>query len=252
MFIDTHCHVYSEYYDNIDSVISDAKEKEVNYIISSSVDKNTSSELLNLCQKYHTMYITLGIHPENINYTLEDLAFIENNLSNSKVVAIGEIGLDYHYENYDKAAQLSLFERQLSLAQRYKLPVVIHSRDATLDTINTLKKYKVKGVIHSFSGSYETALEYIKMGFKLGVNGVVTFKNSHIKEVIKKVGIKNFILETDSPYLTPEPLRGKKNSPANIEHIVNFLTNYLDISKEELANITNKNVLEIFTKLKQH
>ena len=250
MFIDTHCHLYSEYYDNIANVLSKAKEKGINYIISSAVDKKTSAELIELSHKYSNMFITLGIHPENINYLKEDLTFIENNLNNPKVVAIGEIGLDYHYDGYDKIKQIDLFEKQLILAEKYNLPVVVHSRDATMDTINVLKKYHIKGVIHSFSGSYETALEYIKMGFKLGINGVVTFKNAHIKEVIQKVGIENFVLETDSPYLTPEPLRGKKNSPENIEHIVNFLTNYLQITKEDIESITNKNVQEIFPKIK--
>ena len=134
----------------------------------------------------------------------------------------------------------------MDLAERYNVPVIVHSREATLDTIECLKKYRVRGVIHSFSGSYETAIIYIKMGFLLGINGVVTFKNCNSIDMIKKIGIKHIILETDSPYLTPVPYRGKKNYPSHVIDIVNFLVEKLNISEEEIASITENNIKEIF------
>src|SRR5699024_6836671 len=159
----------------------------------------------------------LGIHPEYVeNYTLDDIKFIEDNLNNPKIVAIGEIGLDYHYSKENKEEQIKLLELQLKLAEKYGVPVIIHSREATEDTINTLKKYKVRGVIHSFSGSLETAKIYIKMGYLLGINGVVTFKNCNLKDVLKEIPIENIVLETDSPYLTPVPFRGKQNNSSHI------------------------------------
>lgn len=250
MLIDTHAHIYSEYYDDIEEVIKQSNSNHVDIIINSGVDGKTNKEILALSKKHSNIYITLGVHPENANnYTLNDIKYIEDNLNNKNVVAIGEIGLDYHYENYNKEEQIKLFEIQLDLAQKYNVPVVIHSREATLDTINILKKYSLKGVIHSFSGSYEVALEYIKMGFKLGINGVVTFKNAHIKEVIKKIGLEHFVLETDSPYLTPTPLRGKINYPGYINLIADFLSDYLCVSKNEIASITSKNVTSTFDKI---
>jgi len=235
---------------NIDEIIQLSHNNQVDYIINSGVNMKTNQEILALSNKHYNMFITLGIHPEYEDSYLEsDIKFIENNLQNKKVIAIGEIGLDYHYDGYNKQRQIELFCKQLELAEKYRLPVVIHSRDAVQDTLNILKKYKLKGVIHSFSGSLETAKEYIKMGYKLGINGVVTFKNAHIKEVVRTLGIENFLLETDSPYLTPEPYRGKKNFPGNIKHIVSFLEEYLELSSEEISKITNENVMSIFDKI---
>ncbi|MBE6148756.1 MAG: TatD family deoxyribonuclease [Firmicutes bacterium] len=249
MFIDTHAHVYSEYYDNINLVVNDSKTCGVKAIINAGVDHHTNQELLDLSNQYENMFITLGIHPEYANsYKTEELEFIQHNACNSKVVAIGEIGLDYHYDGYDKDKQIKLLKTQLDIAVKNNLPVVIHSREATQDTLDILKQYRLKGVIHSFSGSKEVANQYINMGYKLGINGVVTFKNAHIKEVIKDLGLEHFVLETDSPYLTPEPLRGKKNFPGNIKHIVNFLSDFLDITPEEISKITNANIKSIFDK----
>ena len=171
------------------------------------------------------MYGAIGIHPEEVeNYSLDDIKFIEDNLNNKKVVAIGEIGLDYHYSKENKEKQIKLFELQLDIANKYKVPVIIHSRDATEDTINILRKYNIKGVIHSFSGSLETAKIYIKRGFLLGINGVVTFKNCNLKDILVNIGLNNIILETDSPYLTPVPYRGKQNNPSHILDLYNKIT----------------------------
>ena len=247
MFTDTHCHIYKEYYENIEEVLKNAKKSNVNRMINNGCDKKSNEEVLELTKNYENIYGAIGIHPENIaNYSDEDLKWIEENLKQSKIIAIGEIGLDYHYTKENKTEQIKLLERQLKIAERYHLPVIIHSREATEDTINTLKKYKVTGVIHSFSGSLETAKIYIKMGYLLGINGVITFKNSKLKEVIKEIPLESIILETDSPYLTPEPFRGKKNEPARIKEIAEFICDLKGISLEDLATITNHNIKRIF------
>ena len=158
MFVDTHAHLYNEYYDDIYDIITSSYEQSVKYIINSGIDRKTNNELLNQALSYKDVYITLGIHPESVNnYLEEDLIHIKDNLQNPKVVAIGEIGLDYHYEGYDRKKQIELFEKQLSIAEKYNMPVVIHSREATQDTLEILKRYSLKGVIHSFSGSKEIA-----------------------------------------------------------------------------------------------
>lgn len=252
MLVDSHAHIYEDYYDDIPRVINDAKSHGVSIIISDGVDRKTNEEMLVLSKKYENIYITLGVHPENVDsFSEKDILFIKNNLDNEKVVAIGEIGLDYHYEGYDKDKQIKVFEEQLALAEKYHMPVVIHSREATEDTLRSVKKYKVTGVIHSFSGSAEIAREYIKMGFLLGINGVVTFRNANIKKVIGSIGINSFILETDCPYLTPEPYRGARNNPSNIVTIANYLSEYLGIPFEDIAVATTNNVLSLFDKIKR-
>ncbi len=247
MFTDTHCHIYKEYYENIDEILKRALESNINRVINNGCNRESNKEVLALANTYNNMYIALGIHPESADtYQKEDLTFIEENLSNPKVIAIGEIGLDYHYTKENKTLQIKLLESQLKIAETHNLPVIIHSREATEDTINTLKKYHVKGVIHSFSGSLETAKIYIKMGYLLGINGVITFKNSKLKEVIKELPLEHLVLETDSPYLTPEPFRGKPNEPARIKEIATFISELKGISLEELARITNENIMRIF------
>lgn len=247
MLTDTHCHLSKEFFDDIDTVIKEAQENGVNRYISAADSVKSCYEMLELAKKHDEVYITLGIHPENCNDDLEELKrIIEDNLDNNKFIAIGEIGLDYYYGKVNKERQIELFEYQLKLAEKYHLPVVIHSREATLDTINILKKYKLKGVIHCFSGSIETAREYIKMGYAIGVGGVMTFKNSKIDEVIKQLPLSKLILETDSPFLAPEPFRGKQNSPKYIKTIAEYLANLLNIDISEVEKITNKNIKDIF------
>ena len=198
MLIDTHCHLYKEYYGDIDNIIKLSKENNVMDYINNGCDAKSNIEVLKSVEKYPSVYGALGIHPEYFeNYTLDDIKFIEDNLSNPKIVAIGEIGLDYHYSKENKDEQIKLLELQLELAEKYDIPVIIHSREATEDTINTLKKYNVKGVIHSFSGSLETARIYIKMGYLLGINGVITFKNCNLKDTLKEIPIENIVLEDD-------------------------------------------------------
>ncbi len=247
MFWDTHCHLYKEYYSNLDKVIEDAKYNLVNYYINNGSNRESNKEVLMLIEKYDNMYGAIGIHPEEVdNYSLDDIKFIEDNIGNKKIIAIGEIGLDYHYTKENKDRQIELFERQLELAEKYDIPVIIHSREATEDTINSLKKFKVRGTIHSFSGSLEVAKIYIKMGFLLGINGVVTFKNCNLKDILKDIGVDNIVLETDAPYLTPEPFRGCQNNPGHIMDIARFVAGVYGISLEELANITNNNIKRMY------
>lgn len=247
MFTDTHCHLYKEYYNDLDIILKQAKSNNVNRYIVAGCNQQSNEEVIKLINNYSNIYGTLGIHPEDVeNYNEKDLYFIEKNLSNKKILAIGEIGLDYYYTKESKEEQIKLFERQLAIAEKYNKPVVIHSREATQDTIDTLKKYKVKGVIHSFSGSLDVAKIYIKMGFLIGVNGVITFKNSKVKDVIKELGLENIILETDSPYLTPHPYRGTQNSPKYILNIAEFIADLYSVDLEKLAKITNDNISRIF------
>lgn len=247
MFTDTHCHIYNEYYEDINEILENAKNVGITRVINNGCDSKSNKEVLKLIEKYPNMYGAIGIHPEYVeDYTKEDLDFIESNINNSKIVAIGEIGLDYHYTKDNKEKQIELFELQLKLAEKYNIPIIIHSREATEDTINCLKKYNITGVIHSFSGSLETAKIYIKMGFLLGLNGVITFKNSKLKEVIKEIDLENIIFETDSPYLTPEPYRGTKNEPARVINIVEFICELKEITKSQASIITNQNIKRIF------
>lgn len=247
MFTDTHAHLLREYYDNIDTIIKEANENSINRVINCSYDERSILEVVALSRKYSNLYGVIGIHPSEAS-RLEQLDFsiIIDNLESKNIIAIGEIGLDYHYGTEEKEKQKILFRKQLEIAEKYNMPVVIHSRDATEDTINILKEYKVKGVIHSFSGSLETAKIYIKMGYYLGINGVVTFKNSKLMSVLKELGINNIILETDSPYLTPEPFRGKINYPKYIYNIAEAISGNLDIELDELSHVINRNISRIF------
>lgn len=248
MFTDTHCHIYNEYYDNnIEQVYEKMKEANVDRIINNGCDSKSNKEVLNILGKYSWMYGAIGIHPESADsYTDEDLKYIEEHINDEKVVAIGEIGLDYYWTKDNKEKQKELFEYQLKLAERVNKPVIVHSREATQDTIDILKKYNVRGVIHSFSGSYETACIYIKMGFLLGINGVITFKNCNLKDVVAKLDLGNIILETDSPYLTPVPYRGKRNDSSHVFDIAKYICDLKGCTLEELAKETNGNISRCF------
>lgn len=249
MFMDTHCHIYHEYYEDIDAVIKDSKELGVSRFLNNAVDVASMNEVLRLVKEYDGMYAAIGFHPEEVDHIpLSDIELLEAHLKDKNVIAIGEIGLDYHYTKENSKAQEVLFRKQLELAEKYQLPVIIHSRDATEDTIRILKDYHVTGVIHSFSGSYETAMIYLKMGFSFGINGVITFKNSRIKEVIKRLPLESILLETDSPYLTPDPYRGKKNEPKYVSEIAKFVADFFEISLEDLSRITTENIKRIFDK----
>ena len=247
MYIDTHCHLSIEDYNDIDKVIEENKDALVEKIVVSGCSRESIEEVMDLKDKYDMIYVTIGYHPEYADtITKSDLDYLKSLLGEKKIIGIGEIGLDYHYTKENKDKQIWLFEEQLKIADAFNLPVVIHSRDATMDTINILKKYKAKGIIHCFSGSLETANIYISMGFLLGIGGVVTFKNSKLKDVVKEVPLESIVLETDSPYLTPVPFRGKVNSSKYLEYIAMFIADIKNISVEELAEITSRNASSLF------
>ena len=247
MFIDTHCHLSIDDYDDIDLVIKENKSAGVDKIIISGCSKDGILESLALAEKYEDVYVTIGYHPSEVNYVNDELLDeLRLQLSYDKVVGLGEIGLDYYYGKETRDEQLILFEKQLKIAEELGIVVVVHSRDATQDTIDCLKKYNVKGVIHCFSGSVETANIYVGMGYKIGIGGVVTFKNSKLYEVVKSVGLNNIVLETDSPYLTPVPFRGQKNSSKHIPIIAEYVSKILDVSVEEVASVTTDNACYLF------
>lgn len=250
MFIDTHCHLSKRDYNDISNVIEENKKAGVEKIIISACTREDLDETIEIINAFSPVYATIGYHPEETDKIIDiDLQRLESLLLTNKIVGIGEIGLDYHYSTENKEKQKELFEKQLALAEKYNLPVVIHTREATNDTITILKKYKVKGIIHCFSGSYETACQYIKMGYLLGIGGVITFKNSHLKDTIKKLNLENIVLETDSPYLSPVPYRGKINTSKNIPIIAEFIASKLNLDTNIIANKTTKNALSLFTKL---
>ena len=243
MQIDTHCHLSYEDYDNLDEVV-----KNIDIAITSGCNDKTNKEVLDIVSKYNNIYGTLGIHPEEIdNISETSFDFIEENLSNKKIVAVGEIGLDYYWVKDNKEEQKKLLRKQMKIAEKYNMPVVIHSRDAIEDTYNILKDYKVKGVIHCFSSSLDMAKKFIKLGYKIGIGGVVTFKNSKkLQEVVEGIDLKDIILETDSPYIAPEPLRGTKNVPYNIYYVAKKIAEIKNIDIDEVFTITGENTTSLF------
>ena len=209
MFVDTHCHISYEDYDNIDELIMNIKNSKVEKIIVNGTDMKSNLFVLELVRKYDIVYGALGFHPTELDdFSYDYLDWLDKNIDNDKIVALGEIGLDYHYENTNKERQIDVLRRQLDIAVKHNKPIIFHCRDAIGDTYDILKKYNLKGTMHAYSGSLDMALKFIKLGYCLGVGGVVTFKNAkNIIEVIKNIDLKYIVLETDAPFLTPEPYR---------------------------------------------
>lgn len=247
---DTHFHL--DINSDIDKILDESYKMGVGNFIISGCDLKGIHDGIEIIKKYKNIYLTIGIHPDEIDdFNENTILYLENLIkNNSKIIGIGEIGLDYYHNKDNKEEQIRIFKLQLDLAYKLNLPVVIHTRDAFLDTYNILKEYSLKGIIHCFSGSLETANMYIKLGYFLGIGGVSTFKNSNLKNILKYIDIKNIVLETDSPYLTPEPFRKEVNSPKNISIICENLSNIKNISREKIIFETNKNVLKIFDRLK--
>lgn len=245
MIIDTHCHVIDLEYDNIDEIINRFKD---NIMIISGYDSISNRNVVDIVKKYKNVYGTLGFHPSEVDkFSEEEFNYIKNNINNSKIVGIGEIGLDYHYGSNDKEKQIKMFKSLLDLAQSENISVVIHTRDAAQDTMNILKNYKLNVDIHCFGYSLEIAKECIKRGYRLGIGGVLTFKNSKkLVEIVSNIPIENILLETDSPYLTPEPFRGKKNEPFYLSYVIDKISEIKKISIDEVKKITTKNAKEQF------
>lgn len=248
MYIDTHCHVLNEYYDDIEMVISECRNNDIEKIIVNGCDINSNREVLELVSKYDIVYGAIGFHPTELDdFKEEYFKFLEDNIDNPKIVAVGEIGLDYHYDNTDKEKQVYIFKKQLDIASKYNKPIIVHSRDSIQDTYNILKKYRLTGSIHCFSGSVEMAREFVKIGYKLGIGGIITYKNAKtIKEVVKDIDLSYILLETDSPYLTPSLYRGEDNSPKYIPIIANEIASIKGISNKEVAVTTTANAEATF------
>ncbi len=244
--IDSHAHILSEYYENIDLLINDLKSKNMLNVINCADSIKTSHEIIDLSKKYESFLLpAVGIHPENVD-EIDKVNEIEEILKHEKIYAIGEIGLDYYWNKENKDKQKELLNLQLDLAEKYNLPVIIHNRDAIQDCFDELKKRKLKGVIHCYTGSYEMAKEFIKLGYKLGIGGVLTFKNSKLYELIEKISLDDILLETDSPYLSPEPFRGKTNVPSNVLYVAKRIAEIKNVSLEEVIEKTTKNTIELF------
>ena len=245
--IDTHFHLGSEDFDNPRDVLERARKNGVSPFIISGCTRKGIEDALLLIHEFDDVYASLGYHPEEadrVNH--EDLLFLEKALEDKKVVAIGEIGLDYHYGKENKEKQIALFRAQLDIAVAKNMPVVIHTRDAIQDTYDILSSYPVKGVIHCFSESLEMAKRFFSLGYYIGIGGVLTFKNSKLYQVIEQVPLNCILLETDSPYLSPEPYRGMVNGPWNIPIIAKKIAEVQGIDVSIVENETTKNARELF------
>lgn len=240
MYIDTHCHLDGIARPRRDEIVDSVD----GYIIISGYDNYSNKEVIDLINEYPKAYGTLGIHPDEV--IVNNLDELENLLKDSKVVGIGEIGLDYHYGKNNVEKQKEYFIKQIEIARKYNLPIVVHSRDAAQDTYNILKEYAsdMKIVMHCFSYSLEMAKKFLEFDIKFGIGGVVTFKNSkNLVEVVKEIPLEYFVLETDSPWLTPEPFRGKLNEPKNIPIIAKKIAEIKEISVEEVLKQTTMNAI---------
>lgn len=251
LLYDTHAHLDDPKFDgDRDEVIEKIKNSPVGLVNNIGADIKTSKASIALAEKYDFIYAVCGIHPsETENLLEEDMQTLYEMSKHEKVKAIGEIGLDYHYENSPaKEIQRFWFERQLSLAKEVQLPVVIHDRESKGEGLEILKKSGIKkGVVHCFSGSAETAAELLKLGFYISFTGVVTFKNARkALEALKSIPIERLFIETDCPYMAPEPFRGTRNDSTNVIKIAEKYAEIKNMSLEKIAEITTKNAKSFF------
>lgn len=246
---DSHCHYCDDRFnEDRDDVLSHLQENGVVAVIHAGAGLDTSQFGVEYSAKYPFMYTSVGIHPEEVNDLPHDyLQQLEDMAKCSKVVAIGEIGLDYHYDGYDRELEIEVFEEQLKLAKRLDLPVIIHSRDATEDCMNILKKHRPRGVMHCFSGSAETAREVQALGMYISFTGVVTFKNARKAiEAVMAVDDDRLLLETDCPYMAPEPFRGKRCDSTMIAYVAEKIGELKGISAQQLLDRCTENTCRLF------
>ncbi len=244
--VDTHCHLSLT--DDIDSILMDAERNNVKKIIISGCDKKSIRDGLEIIYRYPNIYMTIGFHPDEVDdLTDKDISDLETLIkTNKKIVGIGEIGLDYYHNDMNIDKQKEMFIKQIELAEKLDLPIVVHSRESIQDVYDILKEHHARGVIHCFSGSLEMAELFIKLGFYLGIGGVLTFKNSKLKDVVSELSLENIVLETDSPYLAPEPYRGHTNYPENIKIVAQAIRKIKECSLEEVTEQTTSNVNKIY------
>ncbi len=260
MFFDSHTHYDDERFnEDRHELLTTMQQNKVDYIVNAAADIISSNEGIQLAEKYPFIYVGVGVHPHSVEELDETdqgkatLAFLEELSKHPKVVAIGEIGLDYYYEHSPREIQKKWFKRQMELAKKVDLPIIVHSREASQETLDMIRESGLnKGVIHCFSGSAEMAQEYIRLGFYIGVGGTITFKNARKSvEVVEKIPLESIVIETDCPYLTPMPHRGKRNDSTYLSHIAEKIAHIKNITIEEVAEITSKNAKNLFRITKQ-
>lgn len=249
--IDTHCHLnIDRIYEKIELVLKEAKEANVNKIIVPGFDLESSKLAIEIAKKYDNCYAAIGFHPTEIKGYDKEYAWLEAAAKEDCVVAIGECGFDFHWDTTTKEEQIEAFVKQIEIAKKVKKPLIIHAREANQITFDTLKKHDacvVGGVLHAYAGSLELAKEYTKMNFCFGIGGVITFKNAaSLPSVVKEIDLKYLITETDSPYITPVPFRGKENAPKYIPYIVEKIASIKEIEQEEVIKQVQQNVLKLF------
>lgn len=251
-YIDTHVHLNADQYDeDLQQVIDRALEAKVEKMVVIGFDRKTIARAMKLIEDYEFLYAVIGWHPvDAIDCTDEDLAWIEELAAHPKVVGIGETGLDYYWDKSPKDIQEHWFRKQIKLAQKLNLPIIIHNRDATGDVVRILREENaasVGGIMHAYGGSVETAQECIQMNFMISLGGTVTFKNARQpKEIAKEISLEHLLIETDAPYLTPHPYRGKRNEPAYVTLVAEEIARQKEISVEEVAQKTTENAVKFF------
>lgn len=247
--IDTHAHYDDPAFDSDrDELLTEILNESVDKLITIGCSIEGSRNAIKIAEKFPSVYASVGIHPSDCMGSSDNYIDILREMSkNKKVVAIGEIGLDYHYDGYDKETQIDCFIKQLELAKELSLPVIIHSREATSDTMDILRKYKPKGVVHCFSGSVETAREIIELGMMISFTGVLTFKNSRkAVEACSAIPMERIMLETDSPYMAPVPHRGKRNNSSYVLHVAEKVAEIKNMTIDEVITICNENAVRFF------
>lgn len=247
--VDAHCHLNDEQYSNdLDRIISDINEH-MEFVVCSGWDYDSSIHAISLSEKYDKVYASIGFHPTDISFmTDEKLKELEKlALENKKVVAIGEIGLDYHWMKDPKEVQKEGFIKQIEMIRRIKKPIVIHTREALQDTIDILKKYEdVGGILHCFPGSYESVVDILDR-YYVSIGGTVTFKNNvKTQNLVSKLSLDKIVIETDSPYLTPVPYRGRRNTPVNTKYVAQQIAKIKDVSVEEVIEKTTLNSMKAY------
>jgi len=242
---DTHCHLQDKRFrDDLEETIERAESMGVIGVIIPGWDYESSLLAIEIARRYKNIYAAAGFHPhDSRNYDEEKLLSI---LDNEKMVAIGEIGLDFYRNLSPVETQKTVFRRQLRIAEERGLPVIIHTREALEQTIEIVKEFNVKGVFHAFTGSEEDAKKILELGFYVGIGGVLTFKNARLSGVVKSIPLQRILLETDAPYIAPHPHRGKRNEPAYLVYVFNKLCDVLGMPPAELGEILIKNTLEVF------
>ena len=250
--VDTHSHIYyNEYKHDLSDIISDAEQNGVERIICVGTDIKTSYESIRIANKYNNIFCTVGCHPHDSSKMKDGyINELEEMCKDQKVVGIGETGLDYFYNHSPKETQKKSFIDHIELSKEVNLPLVIHNRDSDKDLMQILKKYKPNGVIHCFSGDLKMAKEVISLGLMISFTGIVTFKNFTSIDVIKEIDLKDFMVETDSPYLAPTPFRGKRNEPKHVKIIAERIAEIKNISVENVIKETTKNAYKLFHRLK--